>query len=110
MRENLTVYPKLLIKNVRESLQLNCVYRGHHYLSIKLIWYKNGTLLSHEDEASKRVISLDYKQNYTHFSLLKFSSSLMQDSGVYTCFAVHKNKKTLHDQLNVVINKSKFIF
>lgn len=87
-KEELNVHPKSLNVTEHSSFQFDCTYTGPHYLNIKLIWLKDNVYL---DKKDNRIFTLDFKQNYTRISMLKFVYSLDLDTGVYTCVSTRKN-------------------
>lgn len=108
--ESVNVFPRLVNTTEYKSFQLDCTYKGHRYLNVKLIWYKNDRILKLRSE-SKRIIHLDYTFHNTKFSILKFANALRRDSGIYRCKALDQNNKKIQkdQQLKILINKSKFI-
>ncbi len=76
---------------------------------MKLQWFKNENIFS-LNISSKRIISLDYIQNNTRISILKFSHAFTNDSGVYSCNATDTTSKIdnyqLGDQLELQIISS----
>jgi len=95
-KETLKINPKYKSLRKYSSVQSNCIYNGPNYLSIKLIWLKNGQTLA----SNNRFFILDNKQNNTIISILKISYSLLVDSGLYQCIAVNSNVTKYHPPLN----------
>jgi hypothetical protein len=105
VKVKLTVTPKFMNISQYKSFQLDCVYHGPQYLNIKLIWIKNGVHL--DGQNNKRIIILDYKQNNSRISILKFSYGLNKDEGTYKCLATNSSRKNiLHDSARLVIHSS----
>lgn len=105
VKVKLTVTPKLMNITQYKSFQLDCIYNGPQYLNIKLVWIKNGVNL--DTQNNKRIIILDYKQNNTRISILKFSYGLVKDEGTYKCLATNSSRKNiLHDSARLVIHSS----
>lgn len=103
-REKLNVYPKQFNTTQYNSFQFDCIYNGPHYLTVKLVWLKDGVFLETKD---KRIFTLDYKQpNSTRISILKFVYSLFIDTGVYTCLVSRKNTNHLSDKFNLNVHST----
>ena len=105
-RENLTVSPKYLNVNPYESFQLDCIYNGPKYLIIKLVWFKNGAIITKDDPKSRFLI-LDYIQNNTSMCILKFLYAIPTDAGIYTCIATATNLNSnsyLNDSVKLIVN------
>jgi hypothetical protein len=110
-RENLTVNPKHLNVSPYKSIQLDCVYNGPKYLTVQLVWFKNGVILDKNDQKSRYLI-LDYIQNNTSICILKFSYALNMDAGIYTCIATTPTSNVrsyLNDSVRLVVNSGKFL-
>lgn len=109
VEESLSVYPEELNTTDGSSFQLDCIYKGHQYLKVNLRWYRNGYAFQLHREP-KRIINLDYKQNYTRFSILKFSKGFSRDTGRYKCVAYNeKEQRISHSMLVLMVNESKLI-
>lgn len=118
--ERVSVHPRLLNQSEYASFQLNCIYIGPNFESIKLVWLKNGKLLQIDDDMKqiqlsssaqhpRRFFTLNYKQNFTSIGVLKFSHGLTKDTGVYKCVALHENdimRMSLNDTSYLIVNKS----
>ena len=106
-RETLTVNPKHLNVSAYKSTQLDCIYNGPQYLSVKLVWFKNGVALSKNNQ-NTRFLILDYIQHNASICILKFSYALAKDAGVYTCSASDQSNDTsfLNDSAKIVIDPS----
>ncbi len=104
--ERLSVYPKFLNTSEDSSFQIDCKYKGHLYLQVNLKWYRNGFIFQLQREP-RRIISLDYKQNYTRISILKFTNALSLDTGIYKCIAYDENDNHIaENHLKIYINES----
>lgn len=105
--EKLFVFPKFLNTSEQTSVQLECKYTGHQYLTVDIVWYKNDHVLRYRREGN-RIISLDYTQSYTRISIIKFKKLLRRDSGLYKCVAYDVNKVAVKDEhLKLFVNSSK---
>lgn len=107
------VSPKLANHTQFKSFQLDCVYHGSDYLSVNLIWIKNNKQLNGKEVNSKHYYVLEFKQDQSRISLLKFRYALMSDAGVYKCVAVDGllklKKNSPHDSVHLIIQPSKSV-
>jgi len=107
--DELSVFPKFLNTSEEDTLQLECKYTGLRYLTLKLMWFKNDLIMRIRKEPH-RIIHLDYKQNLTRISILKFTRSHRRDSGLYKCVAFDENKELIgEEQLKLLVNQSKLL-
>ena len=97
-KEKLTISPRYMNASQFKSFQFDCVYNGYKYLHIDLVWSKNGQhldLVNHN-----RILAIQYKQNNTRISILKFSYALLSDAGIYNCSVLNSaNKKKLFSEV-----------
>lgn len=113
-KEQLVVSPKKLNVSQYKSFQIDCIYTGPNFLNVNLIWQKNGKNLdlTLNNQNQNRFLFVDYKQNNTRISILKFSYALANDSGLYKCILALDNQKQksslfLFDTTDLKIDKSK---
>lgn len=118
----MTIHPNLLNQTEFASFQLNCIYFGPKFDNVKLVWLKNEKILQLEDGVNqsqtrlgnshpRRLLVLNYKQNYTNIGVLKFSYGIIQDSGVYKCVALHDSdavRISLNDSAYLIVHKSQY--
>ena len=111
-KEKLFVNPKIINMTQFQCFHIDCIYNGPHFLNIKLVWYKNGNYLDGSQARKSRIFIVDYIQNNTRISILKFAYAFLIDTGNYKCFAFNLNKKStpiLNDTVNIYVNLSEIL-